>query len=213
MGSRNKLEKEEADMFRKREDSLPATNRPQREREKQRLALQKKLQAINSDIISIQATKLPWRTTFLRLLSDARREKGEDEPVCRWLGKCENCWLQCNDANKDGFNSTGCKKTECSCVCHRTAETNLNWTDSVEDAEGYQQLHDRIEKSLEDIERDMDHKTDPKRYLTRKEKLETLQEFGRGMSWVNTKFCAMICDKWVRFTFCVALFKSVGLYS
>ena len=204
----------ETDMCRKRQEALLARNRRKKELEQQRSTtnariaeLQRELREIEIEHQDLRDEKIPWNMYLLRLLQAVLVDKcGTIHYIpaqCRWFGRCEGCWLRQGDACDESYDETGCNLKECSCSCHHTAEQDLTSVyridRSVNDTGHTRQaLLDRVKKSLDDIVRDTDEEIDPIRYLTKDEKLETLGEFARGMRLINTEYCALICEKWVR---------------
>ena len=175
-------------------------------------ALQNEQRDIEQNLARVREEKLPWRITLLRILRDARRDKGDATTVCCWFGKCENCWLQCGDGgDDDGFETTGCNVTKCLCICHRSTAPDL----SSKDRQSARVVSDTITATLAALEQNTEKETDPIRYLTAKEAIETLGEFARGMFLVSTPYCGMICAKWVRFQclWCVFVTFSAFFYS
>ena len=193
----------EDDMRRKRQDLFQAKLQRQKRLEQRQTEtrslirqLQTELQSIDTELDSIRQSNLSWKATVFRILQDTKHENGE-HGRCTLFGKCEECWRRSDNVS---FETAGCNAATCSCTCHATQETDTS--DDSEDSgsecemASADSITDRIEEFCEEIDSHKD--TNPLKFLTAIEKLETMGEFAGQMAWINEEYCGMICAKWVR---------------
>ena len=111
----------DSEAYRKREEVLQAGYQRHYKLEQQRAATQARINELQSELSNIcdemdsnRQHTLFWRITLLRILQDARREKCDrNAHHSRLFGKCENCWMQCDDADSVNFETAGCDAALC----------------------------------------------------------------------------------------------------
>ena len=193
-----------ADVCRKRQESLQIAYQRQAKLQsetsaaKSRIAeLEACIGRLKADLASNKKNIFPLRQCLLDILKEARREKGDTSGLdyCRFFGKCAECWLTCDDAATVAFETAGCNAATCSCTCHLHKQADVSFT-KMKSESGW--THRQIESALRMLESTFTADTDPVQFLTQREKLDTIGEFARAMSFINRQYCATICAKWVR---------------
>ena len=166
-----------AEVCRKRKELLQAAYQCQKKLQSENLAtrsriaeLEAQLEENESNLAANKMKIFALRQFLLNILKDARLEKGlmADLQYCRFLGKCEACWLVCDDdVDTVSFESAGCNAATCRCKCHTCQEPGI----SFQEVKGgkYYNIVGRIMMVFNTIETDFSDR--PLLFLTQKEKM------------------------------------------